>query len=191
MSRLQQSVVTGCDFLIDAAFGQQVAGQLFSRELVEGNVLSEGVNHPVSIRRNVVILIAVIANGVGISHEVQPVHRHSFSVSIRRKQVVNDIFVCGCGRIFGEFGDNIWMWRQPRQIEVNATYQCHRIGFGRRLQPFRFQPGQNEVVNPVIWPCDVLYVGSRAILRGDVSPVRIDLGSRCDPATQNIDFFFC
>ena len=50
MRGLQEPVVTRGNFLIDARLLQQVTRQLFARELVEWEIVVEGVNHVVAIR---------------------------------------------------------------------------------------------------------------------------------------------
>ena len=49
----QEAVVGGGDFLFERAVGEQVAGQLLARELVEGFVVVEGFDDVIAIRPNI------------------------------------------------------------------------------------------------------------------------------------------
>ena len=54
-------------------FGQQVAGQLLDRELVERHVAVEGVDDPVAIGPDLAVVVEVDAVRVGIAGGVEPV----------------------------------------------------------------------------------------------------------------------
>ena len=69
---LQEAVVGTCQNWIVCMFPvgrpNQVACQLQFCESVERNVVQKCLDHPVAIRRNTVVLIAVVANCVGVAN---------------------------------------------------------------------------------------------------------------------------
>ena len=71
--------------------------------------------------------------------------------------------------------------RQTGQIEAGTAGQRAAIGLGRRLQPDRFQPRQNETVDRISHPRLVLHRGQRRAHRRDERPVRLILGAGRDP----------
>ena len=74
-----QAIEAGGDELFAGWFGQEIAGELLNRELIERLVLVERIDHVVAIRKNVHVLIAVIADSVGEPHDIQPRDRHPFA----------------------------------------------------------------------------------------------------------------
>ena len=67
------AVEAGADQLIERAIGQQVAGELLDRELIERHVPVESIDHPIAIRPVLAIVVEVDAVGVGVSSVIQPV----------------------------------------------------------------------------------------------------------------------
>ena len=65
--------------------GEQVAGQLLDRELVERHVAVEGVDHPIAPAPHVPLLVALVAVGVGIAGRIEPVGRHALAIARRRR----------------------------------------------------------------------------------------------------------
>ena len=63
--------------------GQQVAGELLDRELVERHVAVEGVDHPVAPPPHVALAVGLVAVGVGIAGRVEPAGRHPLAVARR------------------------------------------------------------------------------------------------------------
>ena len=98
MRRLQQAVVAGGDALPHRRIRQQVAGELLDRELVERQVVVERLDHVVAVRRDAVLLVAVVADGVGEAHEVEPPAGHPLAVGGRGEQLVDELLV-GVGPI--------------------------------------------------------------------------------------------
>ncbi len=64
------------NLLLDPRIRDQIAGDLRPREVVERHVFVQRVDDPIAIGRHIVVLVSVVANRVGIAHEVQPVRRH-------------------------------------------------------------------------------------------------------------------
>ena len=84
-----QAVVAGRDLLPRGRLGQQVSGQLFAGELVEGKIRVEGLDHVVAIRPIRDRLIAVKPNRVGVANQIEPEDRHAFAVVRRGQQSVD------------------------------------------------------------------------------------------------------
>ena len=61
----------------------EVAGELHDREPIERHVVEKRFDHPVAVRRDVVGLIAVIADGVGVAHQVEPPGCHPLGMARR------------------------------------------------------------------------------------------------------------
>ena len=76
---LQQAVVAGGDFLPSSGVRQEVSGELLLGELVKGGVVVEGLDDVVPVGRDVVVLISMVADGVGEAHQVEPVDGHALT----------------------------------------------------------------------------------------------------------------
>ncbi len=66
--------------LIARGPGQQVPGQLPGEELVVRQVVVEGANYPVAVRRHIPLDVRLVAIRVGVAREIQPVHCHALAV---------------------------------------------------------------------------------------------------------------
>ena len=75
-----QAVEGGGNALVARRTRQQVARKLPEEELIVGQVLVERLDDPVAVRRHVALDVGLIAVGVGIAREVEPVHRHALAV---------------------------------------------------------------------------------------------------------------
>ena len=83
------------------AFGQEIAGELPEKELIVGQVLIEGADDPVAVGRHVAIEVGLVAVGVGVAGEIEPVHRHALAVS-RRGQIAIHRARVGARRLIGK-----------------------------------------------------------------------------------------
>ena len=97
------AIETGGDLVVRGGVGQQVAGELLDREAVERHVVVEGADHPVAPGPHVAMAVDVIAVGVGVAGEVEPLHGHALAVVRRGEQAV-DLLLVGVGRFVGEEG---------------------------------------------------------------------------------------
>ena len=89
----QELVVTGCDALLHRRVRHQIAGELLRGEAVERQVAIERVDHVIAIRRDALMLVAVITARVGVTHQVQPIRRHPLAVMLRREQPIDQLLV--------------------------------------------------------------------------------------------------
>ena len=80
----------GGDALIARGARQQIAGELPGQELIVGKVAVEGADHPVAIRRHVAIDVRLVAVGIGVARQVEPVHGHALAIRRRRQVAIDD-----------------------------------------------------------------------------------------------------
>ena len=60
-------------FCVERGVGQQVAGDLLDGESIEGHIAVEGVDDPIAIAPHVAMVVDVVAVGVGVAGQVEPV----------------------------------------------------------------------------------------------------------------------
>ena len=185
---LKQTVVTSCHLLLLRRIRQQVTCELFDRELVKRQVAIEGINHVISIRRHIVILIAVVANRVRIAHQIEPVNCHALAVVRRVEQLVHQFPIRRLlVRTFDKRLHHFRRRRQPRQIEVQSPNQRHRVRIRRRFQSLRLQLSLHKPIHPMQRPARLLHLRRRTVLRRDIGPRLQILRSAINPATQDVD----
>src|SRR4051812_12507691 len=61
------AIKTAGDFLVECVFGQEVAGELFDGELIEGFVAIEGADDPIAVGPHFAVIIEVNAVAIGIA----------------------------------------------------------------------------------------------------------------------------
>ena len=79
--------------LVERRFGQQVAGQLLDRELVERQVAVERVDDPVAVGPHLAVVVEVDAVRVGVAGRVEPVAAAMLAPVRRRQQLVDELLV--------------------------------------------------------------------------------------------------
>ena len=87
------AIEAGGHLLVERAIGQQVAGQLLDRELIEGHVSIEGSDHPVAIRPHLAVVVEMNAVRVGVASGVEPVAAPVLAPVGRFQQLVDKFFV--------------------------------------------------------------------------------------------------
>ncbi len=126
-----QAVERGRQALLVGRVRQQIAGQLPGEETVVGQVLREGADDPVAPRRHVALDVGLVAVGIGVAREIEPVHRHALAVG-RRGEVAIDGALVGAGPRVGEERVDLGRRRrQSGQVEGEPAQQHRPIG--RRL----------------------------------------------------------
>ena len=141
---------------------------MFTRELVEGQVLIEGADDVVAVGRDVVILIAVIANCVGVADKVEPIHRHAFAEVWRGEEFIDDFFETLLSADEGI--DFFWSWRQTGEVEMETANQRDGIGVGRGLETFGAEFMKDESVDPVFRPVCLIDLWNGIFERRSVGP---------------------
>src|SRR5262249_4681862 len=94
-------IEAGCHPLLQSWVWQQVAGELFDRELVERHVGVQGADYPIAPDILVIVPILLEAIAVGIAGGVEPRKRHALAVPGTALEARDDLFV-GVGRSVGE-----------------------------------------------------------------------------------------
>ena len=177
-----QAVERRGDALVARRVGQEIARELPEEELVVGQVLVEGADDPVAIRRHVAIEVGLVAVGVGVAGKIEPVHRHALAVGRRRKIAIDGARV-GVRRSIGEKRVDLgWRGRQAREVERQAAQQNLGRGLRSGLQAFLDQPRAHERVDGgrrTRWRRH-----RRKLVHRDERPVRLVVGPLGDPAAQ-------
>ena len=164
--------------------GQQVSGKLLDREPVERLVVVEGRDDPVAPLPHVSAAVDVETVRVGVTGQVQPLHRHAFAV-VRGVEQAVDLLLVGVRAGVGEELPHIGgLWRQARQIETQSAQQGSAIRLLREPQLQSPQPPQHERVDLVGRPACLDDVRDRRPHRGLKGPVRCPLGASVDPASD-------
>ncbi len=125
-----------------------VAGQLLQHEPIVGNIAVDAAHDPVAVlpgeRLGGVALVAV---GVGVSDQIEPMARLALGVGGARKQAIHHAFV-GSGASVGQESREIFGGRrEPREVVMDPSE--HRASVGRRCfgQPRRAAARSQERVH--------------------------------------------
>ena len=135
-----------------------VTGELTANERVVGHVGIEGRHDPVAVGPGVGPFgVDLVAVGVGVADDVEPVLGHPLAVAWRGEEPIDDALV-GAGRLVSQEGVDLFgRGREARQIERHAPEPLAAIGFRRRRKPFGLEPGEDEAVEVVAWPALVAH----------------------------------
>ena len=87
----------GGDDLVFGSVREQVPGELLHRELIEGLVLVQGLDHPVTVGPDDAAGVARVAGAVGIAGEVEPLAGPVFAVGGLGQEMRDDFGVCCLG----------------------------------------------------------------------------------------------
>jgi len=122
----------GGDQLLLGRIFEQIAGELFNRELIERQIAVECGDDPVAIRPGIALAqrILAVAVGIGVACEVQPHARPLLAVSRRREEAIDDFFVRVHRFVLHEGVHFCRRRRQADQIERKPTHQCIAIRAG-------------------------------------------------------------
>ena len=78
----------GGEQLIFGRCFEQIAGELFDRELVERHVGVVGIDHPIAPRPLTAEDVVLVAAGVGVARGIQPDEGHAFAVGRGGQQAI-------------------------------------------------------------------------------------------------------
>ena len=111
---------TGRNELFGCRIREQVTCNLLGHEPVKRQVTVQGVNDPVSIHPNFAGIINVIAVGISVPSQVQPVTTPTFSI-MRRAQQTLDQFLISIRAIVCKKSIHLSGFRQQaKQVEARA-----------------------------------------------------------------------
>ena len=140
-----------------------VPGQLFLHEPVVGLVGIEGIDDVVPVAPGMVVLwIALIAVGVGVTGQIQPVAPPALPVARIRQQTVHQSFIGRGGGVADESLHLGRLGRQAQQVEVHPADQAPPGGGRCRRESLLLQASQNEGVDAVLDPGRTLHLGRRS-----------------------------
>ena len=180
----------GCDPLRPAGIGQEIAGELLHDEAVVGHVAGEGVDHPVAPRPLRPLLVVVVAVGVGVAGDVEPLQRHPLGMPWRGEQPI-DHLPMSAGRLVGEeCGPLVGRRRQAGEVERDPPQPCLPRGLGRGCELFLGETGEHELIDRVAWPAGMRAGGgngNRLTLHRLKRPVRLVAGPLGDPLLEQFD----
>ena len=173
------------DALGQTRIGQQVARELLHRELVEGHVFVEGLDHPIAPPPHVARTVVLVAIGVCVTSGFQPAERHPLSEARRGQQALDRCLV-SLGRVVRQKSAHcVRGWRQAGQIERHSPQQFGPIRLGRRPQTLLLQARQHEAVNRVVSPFARCRCPGGWLDQGFESPMPRPLGTLADPLLQH------
>ena len=108
--------------------GQEISGDLFEGETIEGLIGIERSDHVIAIGPNVARIVAVVTDRVGKADDVEPSDGHPFAVVRIGKQRLDQIAVGLLGGICDKGVDELGARGQSDQIVVKTTDERARIG---------------------------------------------------------------
>ena len=146
------SIETGSQALLHRWVGHQVASQLLNRELVEGHVGIEGVDHPVTPGPDIGVDVRLVAEGVRVARDVKPVLGPAFPIMGAVQQAIDQSFpglFLVLPPVLPEFRHLLRGGRQPEEVVGRPPDEDERIGLLRRLEAGLHPTGVDEVVNGI------------------------------------------
>ena len=137
----------GRDDLILCGVGFHIAGNLVDNKLVVGQIVIEGVDHPVAIEPHRARGVLFITVGIGVARRVEPDARPAFAVVGRREQTIH-LFLVGLGAWVGEEGvDFLGSRRKPDEVEAEAAQERDAVGLGGGFQALFVETREDEGVD--------------------------------------------
>ncbi len=126
---------------------------------------------------------------VAVAGRVEPVPRHLLAILRRIDQAVDELVV-RLGRFVGDEAIDLGQrGGQAGQVEAHAANERGFVGFGRGVQPFFVEPGQDEAVDRVTGQLRTLHGRRGRMLRLEEGPVTVELGPLVDPPFDEVDLF--
>ena len=168
--------------LLSRRVRQQVAGDLPEDEIVDAHVAVEGADDPVTPGPEMVEPVGLIAVGVRIARDVEPVDGHAFTVGRRGEQSIHEPLISlrrAVADVSVNFFDRGW---KADQIERQPANKMFPVGLGRRLQSLALQPGKHKTVDVVVRPLRVVHTRERHVADRNERPMFLPLGALLDPA---------
>ena len=122
-----ETVKSGREMLVLSRVGQQIAGELPRGKLVKGEILVERFNDPVAVGPHRSGAIHLVAVGIGITCNIEPVARHAFSVAGRGEEAIDDTFVGAWLNIRYECISFSWRGRQTSEVERDSANELRPV----------------------------------------------------------------
>ena len=177
----------GGDELLRGRVGQQVAGQLVHRELVEGQVPVEGPDDPVAVGPHLAVVVDMQAVGVAVAGRIEPVAAPVLPVGRGPHEPVDPPGVGVRGGIRRELRHPLRIGRQTGEIQCGPASQSAAVRLRRRRQTGLLEPGQDEPVDGIANPLRGLDPRRIGPGQGREGPVFRPRGALLDPTPQHLD----
>ncbi len=135
------------------------------------------------------ILVAVVADGVGVADQVEPVHGHALAEVGRGQEAVGGGLDGGSLVLTPpllKLVDFPRSGRQADEVEGEAAEEGDRISVGGGLQLLPFEAVQDEVIDPVGGPVIRPHLGNRMATGANVGPGFAVGGALRDPLLQEL-----
>ena len=155
--------ITGGHDLVLPGIREQVAGHLLDHEAIVGEIAVECPDHPIPPHPLLARRILLVAVGVGIARQIEPVARPLLAVAVAGEEFFHRgvVAVAEIGRhVLGRRGE-------PDEVEPQPSAEDRRLGRGRRLEADRRKLGADEGIDRV---------GSRRRHLRDGRPLRAHKG---------------
>jgi len=124
------AVKAGGYFLLDRGPGQKISRELFNGELIERQILVDGVDHPVTIKISVrAKRVVEIPAAVRVAGEVEPISSPSFAEVRGSEERVDQAFISVRARIINEGLHGARFRRQPEEVQVQTTVERAAVSF--------------------------------------------------------------
>ena len=141
------SIETRSEALLVGSLRQQIPGQLFDGELIEGLVAVVGVDHPVTPDPVLTLGVVLVAIGVSVAGEVKPMPSQVLPVGGLSKEMIHHARV-GPGVLVGEKVPYLLdARRQTCQVKTHLPNQALTARLWGRLEAFVFEAGEDKPVN--------------------------------------------
>ena len=184
-----EAVEGGCLDLVLGCIGEKVASQLLGNELVVGHVFSEGIDHPVAPGPDETITIDLVAVGVRITCDIEPLAGHAFCVGPGSEEA-GDYLLESVLALVGKEGVNLRQGGgKPRDVESDAAQPAFAGGFRPGTETGLFELMPDEGVYRATAPGEGLRprIGDRDLGRESLErPVPVILGTLLDPAIEEL-----
>ena len=151
---------------------KQVSGDLLADEPVVGQVVVERLDDVVAVSPGVRIpVVLVVARGIGVAGDIQPVPAPAFPVERGGQQAVHDGLE-GAGRVVRQerFGVGLG-GRQARQVEGGPAQQGQLVGGRSGLEIPLLQLGEQKSVDRALRPIRVPRLRGNRVARGLERPI--------------------
>ncbi len=135
-------------------------------KLVVRQILIERLDHVIAIAPGIrIAMILVVAGGIGVPGDIEPVASPALAVTRRGQQTVDDFFE-GLGRFVGEEVLHLLesVGGRPVRSKVARRSSVEFVGGRRGLQALLFELGENETIDRRLRPLRVFHFGKRGIL---------------------------
>jgi len=140
------------DALIPGGAGQEIAGELFDGELIEGHVFVEGIDDPIAVRPDGTGFVLFVAVAVGVTGDVEPMAGPALAVMGRSEEAFDELFVGVRPFVSDKIVHLLDGGREAGEVEAESANQSDAVGFGGWFEAFFFEASEDEVIDGIEGP---------------------------------------